>query len=90
MAIPAFQKSRQQSQDNIVLNNARQLAAAADQYYLENGVSNVMIVNLFGPGKALKGYPNRVAKEIYPDWYTEGITITVYSIARSRTITYAP
>ena len=41
MAIPAFQKVRQSSQDKTVMNNARQLAAAADQYFLENGVSSV-------------------------------------------------
>jgi type IV pilus assembly protein PilA len=34
MAIPAFQKVRQSSQDKAVLNNARQLAAAADQFFL--------------------------------------------------------
>ncbi|NBX60429.1 MAG: prepilin-type N-terminal cleavage/methylation domain-containing protein, partial [Opitutaceae bacterium] len=39
MAIPAFQKVRQSSQDKAVLNNARQLSAAADQYFLENGVT---------------------------------------------------
>ena len=38
MAFPAFQKVRQSSQDKAVLNNARQLSAAADQYFLENGV----------------------------------------------------
>ncbi len=37
MAIPAFQKVRQSSQDKTVLNNARQLGAAADQYFLEFG-----------------------------------------------------
>ena len=37
MAIPAFQKVRTNSQDKAVLNNARQLSAASDQYYLENG-----------------------------------------------------
>ena len=41
MAIPAFQKVRQASQDKAVLNNARQLSAASDQYFLENGVSTV-------------------------------------------------
>jgi prepilin-type N-terminal cleavage/methylation domain-containing protein len=40
MAIPAFQKVRTNSQDKAVLNNARQLSAGADQYYLENGVSS--------------------------------------------------
>jgi type IV pilus assembly protein PilA len=34
MAIPAFQKVRTNSQDKAVLNNARQISAAADQYYL--------------------------------------------------------
>ena len=39
MAIPAFQKVRTASQDKAVLNNMRQLASGADQYYLENGVT---------------------------------------------------
>jgi len=32
-------KGRVASQDKAVLNNARQMAAAADQYYLENGAN---------------------------------------------------
>jgi len=48
MAIPAFQKVRTSSQDKDVLNNARQLAAAADQYSLENGVSSVTLGALVG------------------------------------------
>ena len=48
MAIPAFQKVRQSSQDKAVLNNARQLSAAADQYFLENGVSSVASTSLIG------------------------------------------
>jgi type IV pilus assembly protein PilA len=39
MAIPAFQKVRIASQEKAVLNNARQLASAADQYMMENGVN---------------------------------------------------
>ena len=46
MAIPAFQKVRQSSQDKAITNNARQLSAAADQYFLENGVSSVTSANL--------------------------------------------
>jgi len=41
MAIPAFQKVRQSSQDKAVMNNMRQLGAAADQYFLENGTSTL-------------------------------------------------
>ena len=54
MAIPAFQKVRTSSQDKAVLNNARQLAAAADQYFLENGVSTVTISSLVGSTNYVK------------------------------------
>ena len=89
MAIPAFQKVRTSSQDKAVLNNARQLAAAADQYFLENGVSSVSQGSLVGSTNYVKSL-NLVASESYPDGYTQGVTITVSGIAGQRTITYAP
>ena len=89
MAIPAFQKVRQQSQDKAVLNNIRQMSAAADQYFLENGVSTVVFFNLIGPTKYVKAL-NTVANEWYPDYYTEGVTMTVRNVAGVRTITFAP
>ena len=89
MAIPAFQKVRTSSQDKAVLNNARQMAAAADQYFLENGVSVVSQGNLVGPTAYVKAL-NLVANETYPGSYTQGITITVLGIAGARTVTYAP
>ena len=89
MAIPAFQKVRAASQDKTVLNNARQLSAAADQYYLENGVSTVTLGNLIGTANYVKSL-NLVAKETYPSVYTQGIAITIDGIAGVRTITYAP
>lgn len=49
MAIPAFQKVRHSSQEKAVLNNLRQLSAAADQYYLENGVGAATLDDLVGP-----------------------------------------
>jgi type IV pilus assembly protein PilA len=87
MAIPAFQKVRQASQDKAVLNNARQLAAA-DQYFLENGVSTVTQGSLVGSTNYVKAL-NLVANETYPDSYTQGITITIGGVAGARTITYA-
>jgi type IV pilus assembly protein PilA len=54
MAIPAFQKVRQASQDKAITNNLRQLAAAADQYYLENSVDSATYSQLVGPGKYVK------------------------------------
>lgn len=89
MAIPAFQKVRQSSQDKAVLNNARQLSGAADQYYLENGVSTAAFTQLVGLNLYVKAV-NTVAKETYPANYTSGITITINGVAGARTITYAP
>jgi type IV pilus assembly protein PilA len=89
MAIPAFQKVRQSSQDKAVLNNARQLSAAADQYFLENGVSTVTRGSLVGSSNYVKSL-NLVANETYPDSFTQGVTITVNGVAGVRTITYAP
>ena len=48
MAIPAFQKVRRTSQDKTILNNLRQLSAAAQQYFLEAGVTQVTSANLVG------------------------------------------
>ena len=89
MAIPAFQKVRQSSQDKTILNNARQLAAAADQYYLENGVSSVAQANLVGPTNYVKTL-NIVASETYPATFQQGTTITINGIAGARTVTYSP
>jgi len=89
MAIPAFQKVRQSSQDKAVLNNARQLSAASDQYFLENGVSTVTRAGLVGATNYVK-FLNLVANETYPANYTQGITITIAGVAGVRTITYAP
>jgi type IV pilus assembly protein PilA len=89
MAIPAFQKVRQASQDKTVLNNARQLSAAADQYYLENGVSTAAQTSLVGSASYVKSL-NTVAGESYPANFTQGVTISVGAIAGVRTVTYAP
>ena len=89
MAIPAFQKVRQSSQDKAVLNNARQLSAAADQYFLENGVSTVNSTDLVGATNYVKAV-NTVASETYPTQFTQGITVTISGIAGVRTVTYSP
>ena len=89
MAIPAFKKVSQSSQDKAVLNNARQLSAAADQFFLENGVSTAASISLVGATNYVKAV-NTVASETYPTGYTQGVTITISGIAGSRTITYAP
>lgn len=50
MAIPAFQKVRQSSQEKALINDARQIASAAAQYYLEKGETEVpftILVNTY-------------------------------------------
>jgi type IV pilus assembly protein PilA len=69
MAIPAFQKVRTTSQEKAVTNNLRQIASAADQYFLENGVTEVSIDKLVGEG----GYI-RVLKPVAGESY-EGMII---------------
>jgi type IV pilus assembly protein PilA len=87
MAIPGFQKVRNASQDKAVLNNARQLASAADQYMMENGISWVSYGNLVGATNYVKAV-NTAANETYPDAYTQAVAITISGVAGSRTITY--
>jgi type IV pilus assembly protein PilA len=67
MAIPAFQKVRKTSQDKTILNNLRQLSAAAQQYFLEKGVTSVTSANLVGTDtdKYIKSI-NTVRAEAYP------------------------
>ena len=87
LALPAFQKVRMSSQDTSILNNARQLGAAADQYFLEQGVSTAEISSLVGPDAYVKAI-STVANENYPEIFTQSIPITISGIAGNRTITY--
>ena len=89
LAIPAFQKIRQSSQDKIVLSNARQLSAAADQYFMEFGRSTVSLGSLVGVTSYVKDF-STVANEVYPRVYTQGDALTVTGIEGVRTITYSP
>ena len=43
MALPAFQKVRENSRKSAMKNDARQLASAAQQYFLENSTTTVAV-----------------------------------------------
>jgi type IV pilus assembly protein PilA len=90
MAIPAFQKVRASSQDKAVTNNLRQLSAAADQYFLERGVSSVASADLVGSGSSnyIK-VVTPVALETYTATLVQGSAVTASGVAGSRTITYS-
>jgi type IV pilus assembly protein PilA len=87
MAIPAFQRVTVASQDKAVLNNARQLSSAADQYFMESGVSTASLSDLVGTTQYIKAL-NTVASEAYPTAFTQATTITVGGLSGTRTITY--
>lgn len=46
MAIPAFNKVREQSRQKAIINNLRQVSSAGQQYILENGTPTVGYLSL--------------------------------------------
>ena len=76
MAVPAFTKVRQSSQDKAIINNLRQIVSAADQYYLEKGVTTVTTALLVGPTLYIKSIAT-VAKESYPGTVDQGAEYVV-------------
>lgn len=54
----ALERVRRTSQEKAIMNNLRMLASAADQYFLENGVTDVSIDQLIGPNKYIKELPS--------------------------------
>jgi hypothetical protein len=89
MAIPAFQKVRTASQDKAVLNNLRQLAAAADQHYLETGTTTATYDQLVGPTRYVKVL-NPVAGENYRSIrFQQGQKLRV-RLASGQVVEYGP
>ncbi len=90
MAIPAFQKTRASSQDRTVLNNLRQLSSAADQYFVEKGVTQVATSALVGTDTTcyMKPFLN-VASETYATPVETGKGLTATGISGARTVTFA-
>ena len=64
ISIPAFQRVRETSRSNAQMNNLRQLAAAANQYFLETGNDRVMASELVGPDGFIYSL-NQVHRERY-------------------------
>jgi len=84
-----FRNGRRSGENKYVLGTARQLSAAADQYFLENGVSTVSSANLIGSSNYVKAI-NPIAGETYPAFYTQGVTITVTGVAGTKAVTWEP
>ena len=76
MAIPALKKVRETSQEKAIRNNLRQLASAADQYFIENGVTTVSLSDIVGADAYVESL-DTVAGETYPATITQGTDIAV-------------
>jgi type IV pilus assembly protein PilA len=79
MAIPAFQKVRRSSIKSTMANDGRQLAAAAQQYYLENSVSTVAISEILNSN--LTGTSSKYVKEL-----SKGVVVTNAALDQDGTI----
>jgi type IV pilus assembly protein PilA len=90
MAIPAFQKVRASSQDKAITNNLRQLSSAADQYFLEKGVTQVNTSVLVGTDSTqyVKSVVT-VAGESYVSPINQGSPLTATPVAGTRTVTFS-
>ncbi len=91
MAIPAFNKVRQTSQDKTITNNLRQVASAADQYFIEEGMTQAVTSDIIGTNLYIKGMPQAVAGEAYSTLFpiTAGFTQLSVSKADAVVVTFA-
>ncbi len=85
----AFERISQVSRDKAVLNNLRQLSAAADQFYLENGVSTVRLDQLVGPDKYVKSLTPVEGEDYGQIRFSQGSSLVVRT-RDGREITYSP
>jgi type IV pilus assembly protein PilA len=90
MAIPAFQKVRTSSQEKAVLNNLRQLSAAADQHYLENGVSTATYADLVGPDKYIRAITPVAGENYRAITFKANTPLQIMVPALRKVVRYAP
>lgn len=77
MAIPAFQRVRQNSRVSAMDNDARQLASAAQQYMLENSTTTVTVAYTTTSG-AIGGVLSAYVKQLgagYTNLNSDAITV---------------
>ena len=92
LAVPAFNRVRLNSQEKAIQNNLRQIAAAADQYFILEGTTSAALTDLIGsdPTLYMKLVPQSVAGEAYTVLFpiTIGFTSIAISKADGSSVTY--
>ncbi len=80
MAIPAFQKVRQSSIEKTLTNDAKQIASAANQYYMETGGSTINVgvsANGIITSSPLSEYVHQLTRgNAFPDTLSAGASFT--------------
>jgi type IV pilus assembly protein PilA len=89
MAIPAFQKVRANSQDKAIENNLRQLASAAEQFYLENGVETTTYDQLVGPDKYIRELESIAGEDYREVQFKSGEPLVVHA-SDGREFSHSP
>lgn len=89
MAIPAFQKVRTASQEKAILNNLRQLDAAAEQFYLENGVRAASYNDLVGPTRYIRALQSVMGEDYRRLSFAQGVPLRLV-LPDGRIIQYPP
>ena len=91
MAIPAFNKVRETAQNKTITNNLRQLASAAEQYFLEEGETAAASSDIIGTDKYVKAMPTAVAGEAYTGLFNIEAGFTELSVSKSdgTAVTYS-
>lgn len=87
LAVPTYRRIVTRAQDRAVLNNARQLAAAVNQYYMANGVTTAAFSDVVKSNGYLRSI-SAVAAETYPATFRADTPIIITGIGGARTITY--
>ena len=97
MAIPAFQKVRTSSIEKTLINDAKQVAGAANQYMMENGLSTVAVTYTTDTGQVggpLSAYVKYVSKgNILPatfDVASTGYTVGNAVLGTVSTLSISP
>ena len=86
MAIPAFNKVRQTSQDKTITNNLRQIASAADQYFIEEGMTQAASSDIIGTNLYVKSMPTAVAGEAYSSLFPVAAGFTALSVSKADAV----
>lgn len=75
--------------ERAIMNNLRQLAAAADQFYLENGKTSVTYDELVGPDKYVKTMTSHDGENYRAIQFAQGNPLRV-TTQSGHTISYEP